>query len=74
MYSSHSILCTIRLPYQAMACIFFTQFFTAVYNQEQLILQTIFVLQENSSIKRLKPMVYNQERFKNTYETSRQKI
>ena len=29
---------------QAVACIFFTPFFSAVYNQERLILQTIYVL------------------------------
>ena len=40
--------------------VFFDPFFTAVYNQERLILQTIYVL--NKEIL-LKSAVYNQERF-----------
>ena len=34
---------TVREPLQAAACIFFTTFFIAVYNQERLVLQTIYV-------------------------------
>ena len=30
--------------YKPPACLLFTQFFTAVYNQERLILQKIYVL------------------------------
>ena len=52
---------TSYIPYSRHYCVFFTQFFTAIYNQEQLILQTIQVhtKQEN---KGLKSAVYNQER------------
>ena len=39
----------------------FTPFFTAVYNQERLILQTIYVLKRGNSSKNA--VVYNQERF-----------
>ena len=39
----------------------FTPFFTAVYNQEQLILQTTYVLKIGNSSK--SAAVYNQERF-----------
>ena len=39
-----TFLDTIYAPLQASACIFFTPFFTAVYNQDRLILQTIYVL------------------------------
>ena len=40
---------------------FFTPFFTAVYNQERLILQTTYVLKRGNSSKNA--AVYNQERF-----------
>ena len=43
----------------AAACIFFTPFFTAVYNQERLILQTIYVLKSGNYSK--KSTVYYQE-------------
>ena len=46
---------------QSAAYIFFTPFFTAVYNQERLILQTIYVLKRGNSSKNV--AVYNQERF-----------
>ena len=39
---------------------FFTPFFTAVYNQERLILQTTYVLKGGNSSKNA--AVYNQER------------
>ena len=43
--SYYNEIYTVRAPLLlAVACIFFAPFFTAVYNQEQLILQTIFVL------------------------------
>ena len=35
---------TVCMPLEAAACILFTPFFTAVYNQELLTLQTIYVL------------------------------
>ena len=35
------------------ACIFFTPFFTAVYNQERLILETIYVLKVSKSLKQI---------------------
>ena len=40
---------------------FFTPFFTAVYNQERLILQTTYVRKRGNSSKNA--AVYNQERF-----------
>ena len=43
----------------AVACIFFNPFFTAVYNQEQLILDSLCTKQGNSYII---SAVYNQER------------
>ena len=39
--------------------VFFTPFFTAVYNQERLILQTTYVLKRGNSSKN--DAVYNQE-------------
>ena len=52
---------TVRAPLYPAACIFFTPFFTAVYNQERLILQTTYVLKRGNSSKNAE--VYNQERF-----------
>ena len=43
-------------------CIFFTPFFSAVYNQEWLILQTSYVI--HKEMMGLKPAVCNQERFR----------
>ena len=39
-----NLLCTIHMPLYAAACIFLTLFYIAVYDQEWLILQTIYVL------------------------------
>ena len=55
------IITTVHAPLQAAACIFFTPFFSAVYNQEGLILQTIQVHKQGKLD--LKSAVYNQERF-----------
>ena len=51
---------TLGTPLKATACIIFTPFFTAVYNQEGLILDNLCCKQGNSSIK---SSVYNQEGF-----------
>jgi hypothetical protein len=51
---------TIRAPLQAAACIFFTPLFSAFYNQERFILQTIYVLKRKCG---LQSAVYNQEWF-----------
>ena len=50
---------TVRAPLEAAACKFFTPFFSAVYNQEQLILDNLCTKQGNVG---LKSAPYNQER------------
>ena len=44
-----------------MACIFFTPFFTAVYNKKWLMLQTIYVYAKQGNYS-IESMVYNQDR------------
>ena len=51
---------TVRAPLYPAVCIFFTPFFSAVYNQERLILQTILVHKQGKL--GIKSAVYNQER------------
>ena len=52
---------TVSVPLKAAACIFFSLFFTVFYNQEWLILQTIYAL--NKEILPLKSAAYTQEQF-----------
>ena len=55
------VQCLKLFPLQPAGCIIFTPFFSAVYNQEQLILQTIYVHKQGEL--GLNSAVYNQERF-----------
>ena len=49
------------MPYKPRL-VFFTPFFTAVYNQERLILETIYVLNKQGNSSK-KSAVCNEERF-----------